>query len=273
MAIERGLAGVVPYAAVGSGPAVVICPGLWHTTGVQSDTLVRAAIGPVRELRTGRRLIVLNRRARMATGVSISDIAAEYAHAIRDHFGERVDLVGTSTGGSIAQQLAADHPAIARRLVLISTACRLGPAGRDSQARIAAALREGRERDAFAEIAQDLAPRGLRTFAAGVGRVAGGRVLADAQTQADLAATLEAEDVFDLARCANPIRARALIVAGGRDRFYTRELFEQTAALIPNSTLALFPRRGHVTVVSDRRARAMIAGFLGSTEQPDAHAA
>ena len=40
--------------------------------------------------------------------------------------GTHVDVVGTSTGGSIAQQLAADHPETVRRLALLSTACRLG---------------------------------------------------------------------------------------------------------------------------------------------------
>jgi pimeloyl-ACP methyl ester carboxylesterase len=262
VAIERGVAGVVPYAALGSGRPVVICTGLWHTTGVQSHSLVRGAIGPMRELRPGHRFIVLNRRAGLPTGVSIGDIAAEYAHAIREHLGERVDVMGNSTGGSIAQQLAADHPETVRRLVLISTACRLGPAGLASQARIAAALREGRERDAFAEMAEDLAPRGLRTVARGVGRVVARRAIPDSQTQADLAATLEAEDTFDLAKCANPIQAPTLIVAGGRDRFYSRELFEETASLIPNSRLELVPRRGHVTVATDRNVRATVAGFL-----------
>jgi len=39
-----------------------------------------------------------------------------------------VDVVGMSTGGSIAQQLAADHPATVRRLGLISTAGRCASA-------------------------------------------------------------------------------------------------------------------------------------------------
>jgi pimeloyl-ACP methyl ester carboxylesterase len=262
VAIERGLAGVVPYAAVGSGRPVVICTGLWHTTGVRSGSLIRGAMGPMRALRPGHRLIIFNRRPGLPTGVSISDIAAEYAHAIGEHFGARVDVMGNSTGGSIAQQLAADHPATVRRLVLISTACRLSRAGLDSQARIAAALREGRKRDAFAEMAEDVAPRGLRRVARGAGRAVAGRAIPDAQTQADLAATLEAEDTFDLAKCANPIQAPTLIVAGGRDRFYSRELFEETASLIPNSRLVMFPRRGHVTVATDRQVRATIAEFV-----------
>jgi pimeloyl-ACP methyl ester carboxylesterase len=88
-------------------------------------------------------------------------------------------------------------------------------------------------------------------------------VLADPQTAADLAATLDAEDDFDLARCARPIQARTLIIAGARDHFYGTDLFAATAALITHSQLRLFPRRGHITVASDPRVQATIAGFLG----------
>ena len=236
-ATERGLAGNIPYAATGSGRTTVVCAGLWHTTGVDSAALVQGAIGPLADLGGERRLVVVNRRADLPDGVSIGDMAAEYAGMIRGHFGAPVDVVGTSTGGSIAQQLAADHPDTVRRLVLVSTACRLGTLGAASQARAAIALRAGRSRAAFAEIAGDLATRGLQSVARGAGWLAAPYVLKDAQQQADLAATLEAEDSFDLARCAHAIQARTLIVAGGRDRFYSRELFVETAALIPDSEL------------------------------------
>lgn len=271
MAVERGVAGILPFAAVGSGRPVVICSGLWPTTGVESNALVKGALGPVRDLGADRRLIVLNRRARLPAGMSISALAAEYADTIREHFGATADVVGSSTGGSIAQQLAADHPDTVERLVLISTACRLGPVGSESQARVAAALRAGRTRSALAHIAGELAPRGLRAPARAAARIAAPHVVPDAQSSADLATTLEAEDRFDLAACAKPITAPTLIIAGGRDRFYSRELFEETAQLIPNSTLAVFPRLGHITVTTDRRARAAITGFLGSTDEKAVH--
>jgi pimeloyl-ACP methyl ester carboxylesterase len=271
VAIQRGMAGNFPYAAVGSGRPVVICSGLWPTTGVESNSLVEGALGPVRDLGAGRRLIVLNRRARLPAGMSISALAAEYAETIREHFGGRVDVVGSSTGGSIAQQLAADHPDTVGRLVLLSTACRLGRVGRESQSRVAAALRAGHTRAALAHIAGELAPRGLRVAVRAAALIAAPHIVPDAQSRADLATTLEAEDGFDLAACAKPITARTLIVVGGRDRFYSRELFEETAKLIQNSTLAVFPRRGHITVTTDSRARVAITKFLGSTEEKAVH--
>lgn len=266
MKIARGVLATIPCAVVGAGDPVVVCAGGWPATGVDSDRFVRGVLVPVRRLAGRRRLVVLNRRSNLPTGMSIGELAAEHAEAIRSGFDTPVDLVGTSTGGSIAQQLAADHPDIVRRLVLISTACRLSPPGRDLQHRVAARLRAGRTRAAVSLIGSSLVPPGLRTLTGTLAWAAAGHAVADPQAAADLAATLEAEDGFDLARCQRPITARTLIIGGGRDRFYTPELFAATAGLIPDSHLRLFPRRGHITVQSDLKAQATIAGFLTWTE-------
>lgn len=259
--IDRAMAGDIPYAATGSGRSIVICPGLWPTTGVDSNQLVRGALALVQGVSEGRK-IVLNRRPGLPVGMTIGGLAGEYAEAIRRHFGAPVDLVGMSTGGSIAQQLAADHPDVVRRLVLVSTACRLSPEGRQLQARVAEDLRAGRTRAAAGLAAGSLVPRGFALLARSVGWLAARRVLPDQTTIADLAMTLEAEDPFDLAACARPIEAKTLIVAGGRDGFYGRDLFEETAERIPGSVLRILERRGHVTVTTDRRVQATIAGFL-----------
>lgn len=241
---------------------MVVCAGLWPVTGVSGDGFVRGALAPVRQLAGSRRLIVLNRRPDLPAGLTMGDLAAEYAAAITVHLGAPVDVVGTSTGGSIAQQLAADHPPTVRRLVLLSTACRLGPLARELQATVAAELRAGQTRRAASVAAAGLAPAGLRSVARGLGWAAARRAIPTASAAADLAATIEAEDGFDLAACAGVIQATTLIVGAGRDRFYSIDLFRETAALIPRSQLRVFPRRGHVSVTSDRRAQATIAGFL-----------
>lgn len=262
MEIVRGIAAAIPYASVGSGSPVVVCAGGWPATGVDSDRFVRGVLAPVRQLAGRRRLIVFNRRSNLPDGLGIGDLAAEYADAIRAVSDGPVDVVGTSTGGSIAQQLAADHPGTVRRLVLISTACRLSPYGRDLQRRVAVRLRAGQTRQAARLLGASLVPPGFQTLTGALAWAAAGHVITGSRAAADLAATLEAEDAFDLDHCDQPIAAKTLIIAGGRDRFYTSDLFTATAALIPDSHLRLFPRRGHITVASDRKARATIAGFL-----------
>jgi pimeloyl-ACP methyl ester carboxylesterase len=250
---ERGWLGRYPFAAVGAGEPVVVLAGLLPTTGFSGDGSVRAALGAVAPLADRRRLVVLNRRAELPRGMTMAALAAEHAEAIRAGLAAPVDVVGTSTGGSIAQQLAADHPDVVRRLVLVSTACRLGPAGRDGQRRVAARIRAGAYRQAIAVMATELVPPGRGQLAAGtVGWLVGPRVLRDRRGLDDMATTIEAEDSFDLAGCP-PIQAPTLILAGRDDRFYAPELFEETARLIPDSRLCLLSGRGHVTVMRDRR--------------------
>jgi pimeloyl-ACP methyl ester carboxylesterase len=165
-------------------------------------------------------------------------------------------------GGSIAQQLVADHPELVRRLVLASTACRLGPLGRELQRRVAARVRAGAHRQAFAVMAAGLVPPWHGQLpAAIVAWLAGPRLMPDRQGLDDMATTIEAEDEFDLARCA-PIRARTLILAGRDDRFYSPELFYETARLIPHSELHVLDGRGHITALSDARFRSALTSFL-----------
>ncbi len=260
----RGL----PWAAVGSGRPIVVLAGLSPTTGVDGDGFVRATLSPVRKLADRRRLIAINRRNGLSDGLTMATLAGEHADAFRDFFDGPVDIVGASTGGSIAQQIAADHPDVVRRLVLLSSACRLGPLGRELQAQAARELRAGNTKQAVAGIARALVEpdgpltRGLARAAEGFGGLIGPRLLGGPIAIADLVATIDAEDGFDLADCRNAIAAPTLIVAGGRDRFYSPALFNETARLIPNSQLVIFPGRGHIGVTRDRKALAHIEGFL-----------
>jgi pimeloyl-ACP methyl ester carboxylesterase len=203
MAAARGMLGRYPFGAVGAGDPLLVLAGLSPTTGAMSGRGLRITIGPLADLATARRLIVLNRRPGLPRGMTMAELAAEHAEAITTGLGAPVDIVGMSTGGSIAQQPAA---------VLASV---LGPL-----------------------------------------------LIRDAQGLDDMATTIEAEDEFDLARCRAPIHAPTLIVAGADDRFYSPELFHETARLIPDSRLCLVEGRGHVTVMSDRHAKAELTAFL-----------
>jgi pimeloyl-ACP methyl ester carboxylesterase len=261
--IERGVYGSLPYAAIGSGSPLVVLAGLMPVTGVAGDATVRSIVHPLLPLAGSRRLVVLNRRAGLPLGMTMAELAGEHADALSDAFAAPVDLLGTSTGGSIAAQLSADHGDLIRRLVLISAACRLGPAGRTLQARVGELIRRGRYRRAAATAAAGLVPPHRGKFAAAAaGWLLAGRLVHSPEDWADMATTIEAEDGFDLAACAKPITVPTLIVAGRDDRFYSPALFEETAQLVAGSRLHLINGRGHITVTRDRRFIATLAAFL-----------
>jgi pimeloyl-ACP methyl ester carboxylesterase len=247
---EELFLGRFPSLAIGRGDPLLYLAGLSPDTGVPGGLRRRAELAPLRPFAEAHRVHYLNRRPGLRRGMSMADLAAEHADAVRATFGGPVDVLGLSTGGSIAQQLAADHPDVVRRLVLVSTACRLGELGRSTQRRVAARIRGGAERQALALLMAEIVPPGRGQLAAGAlgwllgPRLAGGDL-------GDMATTIEAEDDFDLAARPQPIRAPTLIVAGEDDRFYSPALFEETARLIPGSRLVLLGGRGHATTLMD----------------------
>lgn len=252
--------GTFPCLVAGSGPPLVMLAGLAPEAGVSAGSLRRMHESAMRPWLPEREVYYVNRRPGLPRGMTMAALASEHAQALREAFDGPVDVLGVSTGGSIAQQLAAEHPDVVRRLVLASTACRLGPYAKLVQRQIAARVRAGATRRALAVGAGALVPPALRVPAACLAWVQPARLFSESGLQ-DMATTIEAEDDFDLERLAT-VRAPTLLVGGGRDRFYNRELFEQTARLIPGCVLELHPDRGHITVLTDPRAVTQIRGFL-----------
>ena len=174
--------------------------------------------------------------------------------------------MGVSTGGSIAQQLAIDHPRLVDRLVLVAAACRLGPGGRRMQSDLAHFTLAGRPRRAWAATGPELAAT-----------AAGGYVysallwlsapMMHPEDPSDMLVVIDAEDRFDAAPRLHRITAPTLIVAGDRDRNYTPELFRETADGIPRARLRLYPGKGHASIatLTYRPALREILGFLTAT--------
>ena len=261
MELEETVLGPLPVLAGGDGPPLLYLGGLLPVAGVRTRLARRSAEFSARPLADLRRVLYVNRRPGLPEGLTMAELAADHAAAIRALDTGPVDVVGVSTGGSIAQQLAVDHPQSVRRLVLLSTGCRLLPETRRMQARAAADVRKGRPERAIVSGAADLFFPPLepiaRVLAPLLSPLVGG--LGDLS---DLAVTIEAEDAFDLRRAEGTIRAPTLIVCGARDRFYPRPLLEETQRLIPGSRLYIVPRRGHLTAGGNARAIATVRGFL-----------
>jgi pimeloyl-ACP methyl ester carboxylesterase len=258
------LRGGLPYDRFGAGPRqVVVFPGLLFENKPVSSVSARAMLGPFRFLERDFTVSVVNRRPQLPQGATIADMAADYAAMISTEFGGPADLIGVSTGGSIAQQLAIDHPELVRRLVLYSAAHCLGDVGRRFQQRQAELASKGRWGTAVAEsLAFMLLPRrGFGRYATWPARwlfALVGALARRPEDPSDFLTTIAAEDAFDCGDRLGNIRAPTLVIAGARDPFYSPALFRETAAGIPGARLALLPRGGHMPT-GGRVAREILA--------------
>lgn len=254
------LSGGSPYLAIGDGPPLVMVQGLTPTHEVPSGLERRMVLSSARSFSTDFRVYVVNRKEGLQPGESMSDIAGHLATAVEDEFGGPVLLTGTSTGGSVALQLAVDRPDLVRSLVLVSSACRLGPRGRQIQQDLARLTRSGDAAGGWAQLMTALMPAPLRGPAYPVARVLF-RSMAP-EDPADMLVTLDAEDAFDVREQLDRVSAPTLVIGGAKDVVYTRELFEQTAAGVQDGRAHIYPGRGHFGASVAPTTAHLTLGFL-----------
>lgn len=200
-------------------------------------------------------------RVGLEPGVSMREIAEEHAMMLQELFDEPVNVVGVSTGGSLALQLTADHPELVHRLVLVSSAHRLSDHGRATQRRIAMLLRENRSRRAAALFLGNTgANRFSRAVLAIMGWLAPRMVVG--RDDSDLLVVLDAENTFDLTSSLARITTPTLVTGGQHDRFYTSALFATAHAGLPNAQLEIYPRGGHIGTLANPTLAKRILSFL-----------
>lgn len=257
---EGELHGGLPCIIVGSGPPLIVLTGLSPENRIPTGGERAGQLRAVRLLTDRFTVHLVNRRPGLAPGTTMRDLASDVAAAIRE-LGWPVPVVGISTGGSIALQLAMDHPGLVSRLVLWSAACRLGPEGRRRQLALAAHTRAGHPRRAWAGLGPAVAGTPLtRPLMSALLWLTG--PISDPDDPTDLLVTIEAEDGFDVTDQLHRVTAPTLVVGGARDGFYSRSLFERTAHGILGARLVLYPRKSHMGTLASRPAQREIASFL-----------
>lgn len=256
----------IPYLAVGDGPPVVVVEGLTPTHEVPTGWARRMALASAKPLSSDFRVYVVNRKQGLRPGSTMSDLAGHLATAIEDEIGTPVLLTGASTGGSIALQLAVDRPDLVRSLVVVAAAYRLGSRGRRLQAELARMTRDGDAAGGWARLMTAALPPVLQGPAQPMARALM-RSMAPADPN-DLLVTIEAEDSFDVGHELHRISAPTLVVAGGRDVFYTRELFEQTAAGVQDGRARIYPTWGHGRTTASPATANVTLGFFLAARHP-----
>lgn len=244
------------YATLGDGERTLLFigggPGSELPTG-RIATVMSARHTPY--VRAGYRVWEVTRRRHMPSGHAVADMADDYARFITDELGGHVDLVvGESYGGMIAQYLAANHPALVGHVVLALSAGTITEWGRDVDVRWATARAQGRHDDAGAAFLEYLFPDANRAdLRRRLGPLAG-RLFADSAVPAgDLLVEAQAEAAFDARDVLSRIQSPVLLLCGDEDLFFTREIVDETASLIPDCTVVRYAGKGHLRAATSGR--------------------
>jgi pimeloyl-ACP methyl ester carboxylesterase len=172
---------------------------------------------------TGRSETSLYPRSLPALADTVVSLLDELGHT-------RVDVLGFSFGGALAQQLAKDAPARLRRLALVSTMCGWGAAPCDLGALVAAGY---------------LGP--------------------DVANPLGCAHQLWAFAGWSSLPWLGEVRAPTLVVSGLLDRLVPPSNAVQLAGLLPKSRLHLLPGAGHSHLVEgDGAGTRLLADFFSS---------
>jgi pimeloyl-ACP methyl ester carboxylesterase len=210
-------------------------------TGFQA----RYSLGMYRFLEEDYTIYLVARKPGLPEGYSMQDMSDDYARMIEDEFEGPVDVIGHSTGGSIAFHFAADHSRLVRRLIIHSSAYRLSDAAREVQMRVAHFARQGKWRAAYAEIlGSAVTPNWAAPAIVWLGSLMMS-VIDSPGDPSDLIVTIEAEDKHDFKERLAQITVPTLVVGGDEDMFYSGDLFRKTAEGMPNAQLALYEGMGH----------------------------
>ena len=235
----------LPYNRSGHGPRpLVVFQGLM----LENKPMPGMALRMYRFLEDDYTVYSVLRKPGMPRGYTLKDMAADYAVMIREEFGGPVDVIGISTGGSIVQHFAADHPDLVRRLVIHSSAYVLSDPARQLQLTLGELAQRRRWTKVWAMLMDAVLPRrGVKRLLSRplIWLFAPLMALSAPKDPTDLIVTAEAEDRHNFKDRLPQITAPALVVAGEQDPFYTPALFRETAAGIPNAKLCLYPNMGH----------------------------
>lgn len=247
------LEGGFPYVRVGDGPrTLVVLPGVGDAMfSGRYPPGVGPALTPYFHRYLKEYTVYLISRPRgLPDGYSVEESADDYAGVLRDL--APVDVLGISMGGLIAQQLCARHSELVGRLVVASSASRLGDDGREPARRM---LRYARARDWFSirsELARAMFSDARSLVYPPLIQTAGRFVLPRPADPDDVSRSFEAILEYDGRDDLGDIERPTLVIGGDRDPYFTADVQRETADGIPDGTLS-FIRGGKHGAFHERK--------------------
>lgn len=197
---------------------------------------------------------LIGRRPNLPEGYLFDQMAEDYADLIRKKFMAPVNIMGTSTGGQIAQYLAADHPDVIKKLVLISTAYRLSEEGAKIEQKAADYFKRAKYGKSMTAITDMIySSRILKAIMNPLIFLFGRKFIGDIKYPNDFLNEIRGDGEMNFINRLKDIKVPTLVLSGANDIGYTAEDVSQTAEGIPNAELKLYEKFGHNLVMRNRK--------------------
>ncbi len=251
------------YARLGTGPKTLLWLGgpFLGAPGGPVLVLMASMVRPF--VAAGYSVWIVSQRPNMAVGYTVADIAEDYAQVIAGEFGGKVDLViGESTGGVIGFCLAARHADLFGHIAIGVAGYTMTEQGKVANRDSARLLSEGRKTEAATVLGKLMYPRIPAPIGWVIAALTARVTYAAPYIPGDVIITAEAANAFDGREILPEISVPVLLVGGDRDRWFAKDVYEETARLIPDCTLKLYPGKDHLGAMSARRFPQDVLGFV-----------
>jgi len=243
----------LPYARMGDKPKIMVnIEALSFKHEPPSGFMLKQFIKSAKAFTSEYTVYLIGRRPNLPENYLMDQMANDYANLIRREFKEPVDIMGVSTGGQIALYLAADHPDVVRKLVIISAAYRLSERGVEFERKAAEYFKQQKYGKALASI-MDLVftsrfwGRMIKFFT----RLMGKKIIGEVDYPNDFLIEVQADREMNFKDRLNEIKTPTLILSGEEDIGYTAEDVRKTAEGIPEAELIPYKGYGHNLVQSN----------------------
>jgi pimeloyl-ACP methyl ester carboxylesterase len=249
----------LPYIRIGSGERIIVIFDGLDFTHNPPHSMGLTMYGYIKQLVTaGYTVYQVRRKPGLPDGYSMKDMADDYAVMIKEEMKYPVDIMGLSTGGSIAFYFAADHPGLVRRLIFASSGYKLNEKGKALQLEVAALARAGKLGAASSKLMEGVLSGFSLFFAKIMTRLFAGAMFPGGKTS-DGIIEIEAEDKHNFKDRLAEINCPTLVIGGDSDFFYGP--LEDTASGIPGAKLVLYKNAGHGAIMK-KEFTADILAFL-----------
>ena len=245
----------LPYARMGDKPNIIVnIEALSFKHEPPSGFILKQFKKLARFFTKDYTMYLIGRRSNLPEDYLFDKMADDYAKMIRREFKGPVDVMGVSTGGQLAHYLAADHPDIIRKLVIISAAYRISERGVEIERKAAEYFKQGKYGKSLAALLDLVfSSRIMRSIAKFFIRLIGKKMMGEIEYPNDFLNEIQADREMNFEERLEEIKAPTLVMSGELDLCYSAADVRTTAEGIPNAELILYKGYGHNLIMSNRK--------------------